>query len=60
MNRNAKALREKLSHLIINKNKKLNSHEVVLVSQKLDKLIVHQMKEKNGLNKQLSLFTEYL
>lgn len=60
MNQSTKALREKLSHLIINENRKLNSNEVVRVSRKLDKLIVHQMKEKNGLNNQLSFFSEYL
>ncbi|PKM86298.1 MAG: hypothetical protein CVU87_12530 [Firmicutes bacterium HGW-Firmicutes-12] len=53
-------LRDKLSLLVIDEKKKLSSKEVVRVSQKLDNLIIHQMKDKNGLNKQLSFFTEYL
>lgn len=54
------ALKEKLSLLVIDKEKELSAKDVVRISQKLDKLIVLQMKEKNGLNKQLSLFKEYI
>lgn len=54
------SLKEKLSLLVIEEKKELSAKEIVRISQKLDKLIVLQMKEKNGLNKQLSLFTEYI
>jgi len=53
-------LKEKLSLLVIDKEKDLSAKEVIRISQKLDKLILLQMKEKNGLNKQLSLFREYI
>ncbi len=53
------ALRDNLSHLIIEEGKKLNAKEVVQLSTKLDKLIIRQMKEINGLNKQLTFFSEY-
>lgn len=46
-----RTLREKLSLLVIYEKKKLTAKEVVKISTKLDKLIVQQMKEINGLNK---------
>jgi len=45
---------EQLSFLVIDEKKKLTAQEVLYISQKLDKLIIRQMKEKNGLNKQLT------
>lgn len=51
MVQNINVLQARLSYLVMEKNKKLTDASVIRASQQLDKLVVQEMKEKNGMTK---------